>query len=137
MGAAVYGAIRAAGNDQVRMLALLARIYLQFGVIAWSFVDEDGRPIPVDPGDEDWGGIVDHYLPWDQGGQEVAGMADDLYSAGILRGLQGRTSKRSQPGPMDGSTSAIQAGSAEPQEPLPSSSRTSSAGKRSGAHPVL
>lgn len=113
------------------MLALLARIYLQFGIVAWSFVDEDGRPIPVDPGDEDWGAIVDNLLPWDQGGQEVAGMADDLYSAGILRGLQGRTSKRSQPGPMDGSTSATQASSGEPQEPSRSSSRTSSDGKRS------
>lgn len=133
MGAAVYGAIRAAGNDQVRMLALLARIYIQFGIVAWSFTDDDGRPIPVDPGADDWAQTVEQLLPWDQGGQEVAGEADDLYSAGILRGLRSRTSTPSLPGPMDGSTSATQATSPEPPERSAPSSRRGSGGKRYGA----
>ncbi len=113
------------------MLALLARIYLQFGILAWSFVDADGRPVTVDPGAEDWNSTVDQYLPWDMGGQEVAGEADDLYSARSLRGLQGRTSTHSLPGPMDGSTSPIQASSRPRPVRSARSSRTSSAGKPS------
>jgi hypothetical protein len=108
MGTAVMAAIRAAGEDNITLQGLMGQAYVLFGIKAWSFVGPDGDPIPVNHTTREWPQLVVSLLPWAHGGAELVDAADDLYSEDILRPLMGRTSKQSQAGQMDGSTSATQ-----------------------------
>jgi hypothetical protein len=134
VGVSVTQAIASAGDDEGRLTALMAQAYVRYGIRAWSFTNEAGNPLPVDPSDRDWPGTVDRLLPWDKGGAEVADAADGLYSEAVLRPLLGRTSKRSPGGQMDGSTSATPAsGPTRRKRQRRSSQVTSAAGRPSVA----
>lgn len=135
VGAAIYQAIRSAGNDELLLEGLMSRAYVTFGICRWSFVEQDGEdtsPVPVDVGKPGWPDVVRRWLPWGQGGFEVSEKANELYSGDILRPLLSRTSKSSQGGQMDGSTSPTQPTGQSPRKPSGRSSRTKSAGKPSG-----
>lgn len=106
VGSAVLYAIRVAGNDEGRLTALMSDAYVRYGIRSWSFTDEQGRPISVDPTGQEWTDDVARLLPWDQGGAEVADRADDLYGNKVLRPLVERSSTPSAPGPMAVQTSA-------------------------------
>lgn len=107
MGAAVYAAIRAAKGDDIRLQGLMARAYVQFGVVRWSFTDDDGDPIRVQTASADWPDTLDRLLPWGRGGQAVAEKCDELYSDEVLRPFLSRPSTQSPDGATVGSTSAI------------------------------
>lgn len=113
VGAAVMGAIRAAGSNEGMLHGLMARAFV-LGIRAWTFVDGDGHPIRADVTSEGFGALVDDLLPWANGGADVADRADDLYSEAVLRPLISRTSTRSPGGQTDGSTSPT-----HPSGPMP------------------
>jgi len=131
IGAAIYGAVRASGDDNVMLQGHFARIFTAFGIRSWSFVDEAGDPIPIDPSQSGWQDLIDTLLPWANGGQQVSEHGDQLYSMAILRPLLSRTSKQSQGGQMAGLTSATPASLPAPRKRSRRSSPVASAGKRS------
>lgn len=134
LGAGFRWVLRTAGDNEVRLQALLGQLYLEHGISAWSFTDADQRPIPVDHGSYDWPATVAGLLPWDQGGAEVADAADDLYSENILRPLTGRSLTQLRAGQTGGTTSATQPSSQPaPKRSRPSSRTTTAAGKPSEA----
>lgn len=132
IGAAVMAAIRETGDDEPMMLGQLARIYVTLGIRAWSFVGDDGRPVPVRPGTSDWPETVAGLLPWDRGGKEVAERGDELYSEAVLRPLLPRSSTPSPDGPTAASTSPASPSGSTPPRRSSRSSRTRTAGRRSG-----
>lgn len=134
LGAGFRAALRASGGNEVRLQGLLAKVYLEHGIRAWSFQDEDGRGITVDDGAFDWPDTVARLLPWDKGGATVADQADALYSEDILRPLTGRSLTQLRAGQTGGSTSPTQPSSPIAPRPSRRSSRTTSAaGKQSDA----
>lgn len=132
VGAAVMGAIRTAGGNEIVLQGLMARSFM-LGIREWTFTDAQGRPIRVDATSEDFGDLLDDLLPWASGGAEVADRADGLYSQAILRPLLSRTSTSSRDGQMDGSTSAIPPSSPKRRKPAGRSSLTAMDGSRSGS----
>ena len=118
LGSAVYAAIRAADGDDIRLQGLMAQAYLQFGIRAWSFVDEDGDPVRVDRTSKGWPDLIDKWLPWSSGGNIVTEKGDDLYSEEVLRPFRSRPSTQSLDGQTVGSISAIQP--TGPKNPKPS-----------------
>lgn len=132
VGASVMAAIRESGDDETVLQGQLARIYVTLGVRAWSFVDADGRGIPVRPTGSGWADVVAELLPWDRGGAEVANMGDELYSEAILRPLMSRSSTRSPGGRTAGSTSPTRRSGTRRRKPPARSSRTPTAGSPSG-----
>lgn len=133
IGAAVMAAIRETGDDEPMMMGQLARIYVTLGIRAWSFVDHEGRPVPVRPGTAGWPDLVADMLPWDRGGKVVSDRGDELYSEAVLRPLLPRSSMPSQDGPTAASTSATPRSGSTPPRRSTRSSRTRTAGRRSGA----
>jgi len=71
----------------------IARLWLSMCVADWTFVFDDGKPIPVTPDN------VLRALPYAKGGREVAGKADDLYVESITAPLADALARLSQPGP--------------------------------------
>jgi hypothetical protein len=131
MGAAVVAAIRKVGDDPTLLTGEMARVYMTQGIVAWSFLDDEGEPVAVRPNAMEWPALVEKWLPWWEGGMTVADAADTLYSSRILRPLLNRTSKQSPGGPMDGSTSVTRTTSPRHPKPSRQSSRTDSDGKPS------
>lgn len=140
VGAGVMAAMRASRGDDVRLASLMAQVYVENGIVAWSFTgpievegERQGWPILVDASAPEWRETLAELLPWDQGGAEVADKASGLYSENILRPLTGRTLTQSLDGQTAGLTSPIQ----ESSRPRPARSRRSSptttAGKPSEA----
>lgn len=72
--------------------ARLADIWLRVCVSRWTFVDDDGAPIPVTPEN------VVRALPYAKGGRLVADKADDLYAESVLSPLVQRLGMRSRTG---------------------------------------
>lgn len=131
MGTAIMAAVRGTAN-RFTLEGYMAEAYMTFGIRAWSFVDEEGDGIPVDPAAPEWRETVEELLPWAQGGAEVVDRADSLYSEEVLRPLLSRTSTSSQGGQMDGSTSPTPAsGPSRPKRSTPSSPASSEDGKQS------
>lgn len=95
-------------------LGALASVYLHYGIAAWSFVDEKGKPVPITPVN------ADRLLPFDEGGFEVADRADDILQAEIVRPLVRRTSTLSPDTQTPDSTSA------SPDQTAPSTPEASS-----------
>lgn len=89
MGLAATGALRRSGGRPGDIQAALGAVFLRYGISAWSFHDKDG-PVPFSPE------LIDQWLPWDQGGFEVADKADALYGDTVLAPLL----KRSAPSPV-------------------------------------
>ena len=108
-----------------------------YGAIAsWSFVEEgeviDRKTgelplIPVPITDE----AITRLIPWANGGEEVAEMADALYGADFLAPFLRRIASSSKPGPMAGSTSVTKRSGRSPRSPLRPSLRPVSGGRKS------
>lgn len=113
VGLAASQAMAEDGADNIRIALGLA--YLR-AIEAWTFLDDDGDPIPVTPEN------IRLALPWDKGGSIVAEKADDLYTEAVLSPLLRRLSNTSPAGPMAGSTSANRESRRHP----PRSSKSSS-----------
>lgn len=131
VGAAVMGAIRAAGDREGALHGLLARSYV-LGIRDWTFLDEAGHRIRPDVTSDGFSALVDELLPWSNGGADVADKADELYSEEVLRPLISRTSRLSQGGRTDGSTSPTPDTGPKPPEPSSPSSPSDTDGKPSG-----
>jgi hypothetical protein len=132
IGSAIYAAVAAVGQDPVLLQVEMTRAYLRFGIVAWSFTDERGEPIPIRPRAGDFGDVISRLLPFTDGGYAVANEADSLYSEEVLRPLMTRLSRmHSQGGQMAGSTSAtLRTSSTRPKRSRPSS-RPDTAGRPS------
>ena len=81
------------GLDSVGVQQAIAELWLSVGVAEWTFLDDDGQPIPVTPEN------VVRALPYGKGGREVADAADDLYVSDVTSPLVKALSEISQPGP--------------------------------------
>lgn len=90
MGLAATGALRRSGGRPGDIQAALGAVYLRYGITGWSFTDADG-PVPFSPD------VLDHWLPWDNGGYEVADKADELYGDTVLAPLLKRSAPSPQP----------------------------------------
>ena len=134
IGSAVYAAVANVGDDPVQLQVEMTRAYLRFGIAAWSFTDEHGSPIPIQPRRPEFGDVISRLLPFGAGGYDVADRADSLYSEEVLRPLMTRLSRMPSPaGRMAGSTSATPATLRTPAKRSRPSSRPGTAGKRSAA----
>lgn len=71
----------------------IAELWLSVGVAEWTFLFDDGSPIPVT-----YENVV-RALPYAKGGREVADKADDLYVESVTAPLVKRLAELSQPGP--------------------------------------
>jgi len=79
--------------EQVEVEERIAELWLSTGVASWTFVFDDGRPIPVTPEN------IVRALPYGKGGRLVADKADDLYVASVTAPLLAQLQTLSQPGP--------------------------------------
>lgn len=128
LGIAFAAAVKYA-SDQVAMEAELAMVYLRYGISAWTFRDSDG-PVavraPIDPE------VLERWLPFSDGGLVIVEAADAIYGESVMRPLLARRSKSSPDG-LTGPLTSVTNGSG-PTHPRPSgrSSRTATAGRRSG-----
>lgn len=98
-GMAAMGAIQDGMTDQILLQELLAKVWMRHGIVGWNLVDEEGRPLPVDPG------TIEAALPYARGGRLVADAADELYARSILDPLEAKLRSISPSGRTNGSTS--------------------------------
>ena len=91
-GMAVRQAIISGLSDQVEAQAALARIWLR-EIRDWTFVDEDGEPIPVSET------AAQTLLPYGKGGRLVADKADDLYAQDVVDPLLAAIRALEKPSP--------------------------------------
>lgn len=131
LGGAAQMAIALHGGDPILMQGALRKVYVAYGIEAWSFTDADGDPIPVQHEAVDWADTLAGLLPYGRGGLEVSEAGDRLYSETIIRPYLARRSQRSQPGRTVGPTSATRATGSKHPKPRKRSSRASTAGKLS------
>lgn len=132
IGSAVYAAVANVGDDPVQLQVEMTRAFLRFGIVAWSFTDDRGEPIPIQPRRPDFGDVISRLLPFTDGGFLVADRADDLYSEEVLRPLMTRLSlMRSQGGQTVGSTSPTPRSLPKPAKRSRPSSRPGTAGRPS------
>lgn len=132
IGSAVYAAVANVGDDPVQLQVEMTRAFLRFGIVAWSFTDDRGEPIPIQPRRPDFGDVISRLLPFTDGGFLVADRADDLYSEEVLRPLMTRlSSMRSQGGQTVGSTSPTPRSLPKPAKRSRPSSRPGTAGRPS------
>ena len=132
IGSAVYAAVANVGDDPVQLQVEMTRAFLRFGIVAWSFTDEHGASIPIQPRRPEFGEVISRLLPFGNGGFDVADRADSLYSEEVLRPLMTRLSKMPSPaGRMAGSTSPTPRSLPTPAKRSKPSSRPSTAGKPS------
>ena len=64
-------------TDAVGLQEQLVRIWFKFGIVDWTFTDEDGDPVPVSLEQ------AERLLPYGKGGRLVSDKADDLYAADV------------------------------------------------------
>lgn len=107
------------GGTQAMIEAGLAQVYLDLGIVAWTF------DAPVTPEN------IARLLPFGDGGLEVAEAADALYSTEVMRPLLQRLSKSSLTGPKGGSTPPSRSSGSKRQRPSALSSRNGTDGKLS------
>lgn len=106
-GAAAMQAWKDAPPVMADMMGMLADVYLNHCIVSWDFLrettDDKGKQqfvaVPIDRD------TIEEFLPWAEGGQEVAQRADELYSADLLVPLARRTSRSSPDGLTGPSTS--------------------------------
>ena len=94
-GFAALAALREADGGDLE--ERLGRAYAKHGIVDWTFVEEDGSPVPCTP-------ELIAALSWDVI-YPIAQKGDELYSEGILRPLVARVSKSSRNGRTAPSTS--------------------------------
>lgn len=86
------------GDDVEGMISRLSKAYLQAGVVAWSFVDEAGKAIPVTRQNV-------NRLRWNSAAMTIANAAADLYGEAVLDPLVRTASESSPSGQSEDSTS--------------------------------
>lgn len=97
----------------------IANLWLSMCVSAWTFVFDDGRPIPVTPEN------VIRALPYAKGGRQVADAADDLYVASVTAPLLERLQALSPRGQTHSSRPATRRKTtSRPRQPRRSSTAT-------------
>lgn len=94
----------------------LAELWLTVGVAEWTFLFDDGDPIPVTPEN------IVRALPYAKGGRQVADKADDLYVESVTSPLLATLKSISKPGRTNGSTSTPRKSTRK--RPSPSSTAT-------------
>jgi hypothetical protein len=78
-GFAAMRAIRGAQADPDGLQEQIGRIYAEHGIVDWTFLDDDGDPIPVTPENI-------RRLTWDVI-YPIAEKGDDIYAEALLRPL--------------------------------------------------
>ena len=81
-GMAAQVAMSEGSTDLIALQEMLARVYLTHGVVGWTFVDDQGQPIPVSYAN------AMLLLPYGKGGRLVADKADELYAQDLLAPFQ-------------------------------------------------
>lgn len=123
MGVAAWAVVRE-GGDAPTLTGRLSEVWLRFGIIDWTFTDEQGNREQITPES------IERLLPFARG-LEVADRADGLYSDEVLRPLVERQSRLLRPTPTEPSTSASPDSGDTPLTPSSPSPRTARAGKTS------
>lgn len=124
MGTAAW-AIASLGGPLWDIQARFAEVWLRYGIIDWTFLDERGQPEPITAAN------IERLLPFNHGGMEVAQAADELYSDPVLSPLAARRSTLSPPTPTEPSTSPSPPSGDESPTPSKRSRRRASAGSPS------
>lgn len=96
-GFAALSVIRAVGGDADLLAEKIGRVYAEHGIVDWTFLDDDGEPVPCTP-------EMVARLSWDVL-YPVAEKGDEIYSEGILRPLVAKASRSSRNGHTAPSTS--------------------------------
>ena len=112
--------------DSANLQERIAAVWLEAGVMSWTFLDDDGEPIPVTPEN------IALALPYGKGGRLVADRADDLYVPSVVTPLEERLaalSKRGQTASIPPATS--------PQKTSTSTRRKRSSTATTGKVPPL
>lgn len=120
MGLRANGAIAKANDDPALLELYLGRVFIEEGIISWTFVDEEGDAYGITPDN------IERLLPWSKGGQLVAEKANDLYGEAILVPLVRQSMTTSKPGSTNGSTSPTRTSRSSRRSSSKSSSRASS-----------
>jgi len=98
--------------ETAEVAGALAEAYLRVGIVAWTFVDADGKPVPVSPD------TIQSMLLDDFGrAAPVADAADGLYSGTVLGPLVNGAAKSSPTTPTERSTSPRASGSQKNPKP--------------------
>lgn len=82
--------------DAVTVNVELAALWLDIGIAEWTFLDDDGEPIPVTSEN------IALALPYARGGRQVADAADDLYTPMVIDPLVAKITELSSDGPTPG-----------------------------------
>lgn len=105
IGAATHIAVGIYSDDPLALQVGLSRAFVEYGIKEWSFVNDKGVPIPVDPKDPNWSRTVETLLSFTEGGNAVAEMGNNLYATDVLSPLMKRPPKPSAAGPITRLTS--------------------------------
>jgi hypothetical protein len=102
------------GKPDAVIVAALVEAYVRHGIVAWTFVDDIGKAVPVTPENiQTW--VLDDFTL----ATPVAEAADELYEDAVLGPLVRSAATSSPTTPTESSTSATDSGSDE--NPTPSS----------------
>lgn len=91
-GMAVRALLMSPNLDTITFQEQLGTVLLRFGVAEWTFLADDGQPIPVTPEN------VVLALPYGKGGRLVADKADDLYADSVKDPLLAKLAELSKAG---------------------------------------
>lgn len=64
-------------DDPIQRGVALYGALLDYGIAAWTFVDDEGNPEPINPDN------IRRLLPWMRGGADVSHAAGALYGAAV------------------------------------------------------
>lgn len=96
MGVSFMVMVNDGGNKDI-ISGKMGQLMLQWGIEGWSFVDDKGKPLPIEQPIPM--ATLERLMPFDEGGWEVAEQAANLYTDALMRPLLNVLSRRSQPGP--------------------------------------
>jgi hypothetical protein len=99
----------------------IAALWLSMCVAEWTFLLDDGRPIPVTPEN------VVRALPYGKGGRQVADKADDLYVESVTAPLLEELARLSKRGSTPSSRPATRPNPTSRQKPRKRSSTATTA----------
>ena len=105
--------------DTVSANVQLAALWLDIGVAEWTFLDDDGQPIPVTAEN------IVRALPYSKGGQLLADAADDLYVTMVISPLVEKWNALSSDGPTNGTSPTSPNRATRRSQRRPSSTATS------------
>ena len=109
------------GGDQSALVGALTETFVRFGVVAWTFVDANGKPVPCTDEKRQELLLTDYTLA-----RDIGDKADELYSAAVIDPLACRLSNGSGRPSRDRSTSPKRRSASKRPKPLQPSSTTTS-----------